>query len=252
MSIDYSRLAEIYDIYVRVTQDIPFFLRETKKTDGSVLELMAGTGRLSLPLLAAGGQVVAQIKMLVILRKKLAARGMIAPIYQMDVCQLALARQYDLILLPFNSFSEITSQADQLLALRRIYDHLADGGRFICTLHNPVIRLKTLDGQLRLIGDYPRSDGKGRLFFWLIEKLDSQTGIVDGRQFYEEYDEKGTMVSKFFVDTNFALISKEQFENLASEAGLEVTDLYGDYGYDEFTPEESPSLVYVFEKRSKK
>ena len=135
MSIDYSRLAEIYDIYVRVTQDIPFFLRETKKTDGSVLELMAGTGRLSLPLLAAGIDLTCvdrSPEMLVILRKKLAARGMIAPIYQMDVCQLALARQYDLILLPFNSFSEITSQADQLLALRRIYDHLADGGRLVC------------------------------------------------------------------------------------------------------------------------
>ena len=100
MSIDYSRLAEIYDIYVRSTQDIPFFLRETKKTDGSVLELMAGTGRLSLPLLAAGVDLTCvdrSPEMLVILRKKLAARGIVAGVLG-GIVLLVNAAAYALIL----------------------------------------------------------------------------------------------------------------------------------------------------------
>ena len=54
LQIDYDSVAEIYDLYVTADYDIPFFLSETAKVEGPVLELTAGTGRLSLPLVQAG------------------------------------------------------------------------------------------------------------------------------------------------------------------------------------------------------
>jgi hypothetical protein len=51
---NYDYIADLYDIYVPVTFDIDFFVRETKKSSGEVLELMSGTGRVSIPLLEAG------------------------------------------------------------------------------------------------------------------------------------------------------------------------------------------------------
>jgi hypothetical protein len=47
--IDYDSVAEIYDLYVTADYDIPFFLSETAKVEGPVLELTAGTGRLTSP-----------------------------------------------------------------------------------------------------------------------------------------------------------------------------------------------------------
>lgn len=51
---NYDYVADLYDVYVPATFDIDFFLKETGQTSGEVLELMSGTGRVSIPLLEAG------------------------------------------------------------------------------------------------------------------------------------------------------------------------------------------------------
>ncbi len=84
----FSRIADLYDTYVQVDFDIPFFLQETRKCSGEVLELMSGTGRVSLPLVEAGVRLTCVDKsaeMLTILRHKLAARNLSANIVQADV-----------------------------------------------------------------------------------------------------------------------------------------------------------------------
>jgi hypothetical protein len=53
-AIDFDRVADLYDVYVRFSDDIPFFLEACANAGGTVLELMCGTGRLSLPLIEAG------------------------------------------------------------------------------------------------------------------------------------------------------------------------------------------------------
>ena len=52
--MDYSLIADLYDSYVQTALDTPFFLGETRNVKGEVLELMAGTGRVSIPLLEQG------------------------------------------------------------------------------------------------------------------------------------------------------------------------------------------------------
>jgi SAM-dependent methyltransferase len=51
---DYDYIADLYDTYVPAAFDIPFFVDEARKSPGDVLELMSGTGRVSIPLLEAG------------------------------------------------------------------------------------------------------------------------------------------------------------------------------------------------------
>lgn len=78
----YAWIASLYDRFVKTDYDVPFFINETKKTDG-VLELMAGTGRLTIPLLEAGIQVTAvdfSAEMLAVLRPKLSQKGLNAVI----------------------------------------------------------------------------------------------------------------------------------------------------------------------------
>ena len=55
-AMDYSRVAELYDAYVTTDFDVAFFLTEAHGAK-HVLELMSGTGRLSLPLIRAGARL---------------------------------------------------------------------------------------------------------------------------------------------------------------------------------------------------
>lgn len=251
-AIAWDWVASLYDTYVTVTADVPFYLAEASGVTGETLELMCGTGRVSIPLAEAGARLTcvdASAGMLARLRAKLerlptAARNI--TVLEADVRQLDLDRQFDLVLLPFHSFSELTDEADQRAALATVARLLRDGGRFICPLHNPPARRATLDGQLRLVGRFPL--GEGQLHLWSVASYDPITRLADGVQLYEEYDDVGTMLRKRQLPIRFALHDHDQFEAMALAAGLHVVGLYGDYAYAPFQPETSPYQVWVLAK----
>jgi ubiquinone/menaquinone biosynthesis C-methylase UbiE len=108
--IQWDSVASLYDRYVTATFDLPFFLAQAAAVPGRVLELMAGTGRVSLPLLEAGVKLTCvdlSGEMLSRLREKVVARGLDATVVQADVRSMDLAETFDLAILPFNSFSEL-------------------------------------------------------------------------------------------------------------------------------------------------
>ncbi|MEQ8999092.1 MAG: class I SAM-dependent methyltransferase [Coleofasciculus sp. B1-GNL1-01] len=247
--IEWDRVAELYDIYVHSDIDISFFIRETCNVSGQILELMAGTGRVSIPLLEAGVSLVcvdASAQILAVLQKKLVQKGLSARIQRADVRELNLQECFDLAIIPFNSFSELLSKKDQESTLQSIHNHLREGGRLICTLHNPNVRLKLVDGSLRLEGTY--SLEKQQLLFWGLEKQQSNHCIVDRTQFYEIYDHHGFLQSKRLLNMQFCLIQKQDFEEMAQKAGYKIVAVYGDYSYSEFNSETSPSMIFILQK----
>jgi len=251
--MNYDLISNYYDKYVNFTLDIPFFIKESTRTKGSVLELMCGTGRVTLPLIEAGVSLSAvdvSRTMLQILKNKLEKHGLSATIFQQDIRGLNLGRNFDLIFLPFHSFTELETTSDQNKALKSVYEHLNDGGRFICTLHNPAIRLKTVTGQLRLLGKYPLNT-ENSLLVWCAENYNPLEKIVVGVQIYEEYDNQGKMRSRTVIELKFALIDKTQFESLVNSAGFEISNTYGDYSYSEFNEASSPVMIFVIQKKRK-
>ena len=250
-AIDYTRIAEIYDIYVDTDFDIPFFLKEAKKYPAKVLEMMSGTGRVSIPLIEAGIDLSCldnSPEMLNIFRNKLKERNLSARIYEMDVCEMSLDKKFPLIFIPFHSFSEILSPADQHKTLALIHQHLTINGRFVCTLHNPQIRLEQVDGQLRLIKKCPLSENQGFLLLKIAENYDPDTHIVNGLQIFELYDQAGIIRSKIEMNIQFYLHQKKDFEKLVKSAGFKVVDLYGDYDYAEFVEPTSPFMIWILGK----
>jgi SAM-dependent methyltransferase len=245
-------VADLYDDYVTATADIPFFVEEARVVAGPVLELMAGTGRISLPLAEAGVDLTCvdlSGPMLARLRAKLAAKGLNAAVCEMDVASLDLAeRRFPLILLPFQSFAELLDPEEQRAALGRIAMHLADGGRFICTLHNPRVRRRTIDGQLRLLGTVPLSRRTGTLLLWSVQQPDADDAIVRAGQIYEVYDEDGRMEEKRWLDVRFRLIEPSEFRSMAESAGFRVVALYGDYDRTPFDEDQSPYMVWVLKR----
>lgn len=244
--IDFGKVADIYDTYVRADHDIPFWIEEAGRTGGRILELTSGTGRVSLPLLEAGIDLTCVDycpEMLTVLKSKTERAGLSCTVVEMDIIELSLPIQYDLIFIPSNSFSEIIDRKNEKTALTRIRAHLAENGVFICTLQNPAVRRSDLYEKNGVIGKFETADG-GTLTVSSQLEHDEKSGIVHGFQFYEFHDENGRAVGKRSLEVNFRLIEREEFENLAGSAGFEVTDMYGDYDYAKFSGEKSPYMIW--------
>lgn len=248
-AMDYTKVAEFYDVYAQTDIDVPFFLQEAQGC-GRVLELTSGTGRLSIPLLQANVPLSCldnSPEMLAVLRRKLRERGLSAPIHEMDAISFSLAEKFDLIIIPFNAFAEITDPAAQQQMLATIRIHLTAQGRLICTLHNPAIRLRNIDGQVHLRGHYALPDKQGTLSLSSLERYDPTTHLVTGAQFYEVRGPDGAQRSQWSMDLKFCLHTSETFRALVSAQGYRVVAVYGDYGRSAFQPEASPFMIWMLE-----
>jgi SAM-dependent methyltransferase len=248
--IDYSRVADLYDSYVRTTLDIPFFLKEAQKVSGDVLELMSGTGRISLPLVESGAHLTCvdrSPELLAILRGKLLNRGLASDVLETDVRNLAIDKHFDLVLLPSQSFDELLDPDDQRSMLTAVHAMLSPHGRFICTLHNPYIRLRRTDGRFRLQGKYSRGDGS-TLLVWVLENYDSISRLVVGIELYDEFDTRGLLKSRRLLEVQYSVPGRSEFERMAKSVGFKIAALYGGYSYADFIEEESPYQIWVLKK----
>lgn len=189
-----------------------------------MLELTAGTGRVLLPLARAGidlNCVDISGPMLARLRAKLAAEVLRAEVVEADVATLDLPRRdYALVLLPFQWFGELVSVEAQRDALERIAAHMAPGARFVCTLHNPAVRRRTIDGPLRLVGSFPVPEQDRTLLLWSVQVEDPREPVVGATQLYELYDPGGLLVEKCKLDVRFPLVEREGFEAMAAGGRL--------------------------------
>ena len=249
-SIQFDRVADLYDSYVDTDFDIPFFVQKAKLSGGKVLELTSGTGRVSIPLLREGVDLTCidhSAGMLALLREKTEKEGLQCNIVVMDMSELSLNERYNLIFIPFNSFSEILDPELQRRVLLRIRTHLADDGEFVCTLHNERVRLQNIDGRPGTLGRFPLSTG-GSLVVRYHFNYDNAAHIAHGFQYYEIYDQTGRMIGERSLEINFYLFTKNDFESMVRSCGFEVAELYGDYANGKFEEDSSPFMIWTLRK----
>lgn len=250
-ALDYEKIAHLYDSYLRFTDDLPFFLQECQKIGGTVLELMCGTGRISIPLLEAGVSLTcvdASPAMLAILRQKLADKGLSAQVVETDVTDLKLKSIFDLVLLPFQSFLELRTEADRRKALKEIARSLKQNGLFICTLHNPRVRLQSIKQGASHYGPFPRIDGVGFVSLSVELNYESETGIVRGWQTICELDSAEQKVAEHRLPVQFSLIEFNVFQELLQSAGFEIEEVFGNYDFSPFVSETSPYIIVLSRK----
>ncbi len=137
---------EVYDALTQATfqGDVDFYVRAARACDGPVLELGAGTGRVTWPIGQAGGEIVgldnspwmievarakAERHALVVQRRVEFVRG--------DMRSFDLGREFALVIIPFRAFQGLITPAAQRESLRCIWRHLGEGGLLIIDLFDP-------------------------------------------------------------------------------------------------------------------
>lgn len=245
-TIDFDAVADLYDAYVQTDFDISYWLSEAKRANGPVLELTCGTGRVSLPLLRAGVDLTCidySVGMLARLRAKLKEAGLSCAVHQQDITQLDLPARFRLIFIPFHSFSEIVDPVARRRTLERIRRHLSDGGAFICTLQNPVVRAATLDGTLQTMGTFSLGGGRSMTLSARMA-YNAATGVVSGEQIYELRRGEEAPYEMRVLPVRFALLARSDFEALARSTGWTIRALHGDYGCTPFDDASSPFMIF--------
>ncbi len=247
VAIDYASMADLYDSCVHFDDDIPFFRDICSAVEGPVLELMAGTGRVSIPLLEAGVELTCvdySEEMLAVLRAKLERSNLSARVIKQDVRYLDLDSRFALAILPFHAFAELLTDEDRRMALAAVHASLAPGGSFVCTLHNPLVRLRSISAELTTLCRSPAPGDEGEIVLRIRGAFDERSGTVTGMQILEHIDREGCKREARRIPVRFALLERHSFEQLAREAGFEVEALHGDYMRSDFDPEESPYMIW--------
>lgn len=204
--------------------------------DARVLELGAGTGRVT-ALLACGGARVLGIdlsaEMLARARARLADQPA-AELLQADMRQLALGERFDLVVAPDDPFSHLVEDADRDAALGCVAAHLAPGGRFVLDA------LWMTDRQLargRRSERRIEMDGRALLIQerWRCDPADAR---CDARYRYELAGAPPRSAS--FEARAWTL---DELDARLTRAGLAVEQRWGDYARARFDPARSRHLI---------
>jgi SAM-dependent methyltransferase len=138
----YDKIARVYDPWSRsVVEDVPFYVEEAVRSGGPVLELGVGTGRVAVPIAAAGIQVVGvdlSAGMLEVAREQAELAGIDVDLRQGDMRDPPVAETFPLVICPFRSLLHMETDSDRRSALRAVSRRLAKGhGRFVFDVFTP-------------------------------------------------------------------------------------------------------------------
>lgn len=132
---DQVRAAFMETVYRAADRDdVAYYVDHATSVDGPVLELGCGAGRIYLELLEASVDadgIDRSAASLARLRETAEARGLDPSVWQADMTEFGVDREYALVTCPFNAVQEVTSVERQLALFEAAYDALAPGGAFV-------------------------------------------------------------------------------------------------------------------------
>ena len=241
-----AALARLYDLDLTDDPgDVDLYRALADRGRGRVLELAVGTGRVAIPLAAAGHRVTGVDNDSHILDRararaaaEIAGSGGTLELVEADLVGLALAEgaAYDLGFLALNSLMALRTRTAQQAAIQALADHLVHGG------------IAAVDVWLPDADDLARYDG-GQILEWarpepttdaIVTKTgsaqyDAATGTIALTTIFEE-GPQGAAAVRWVRRDRLRLVSADELTGFAEAAGLRVETLAGSYDLEPHGP----------------
>lgn len=231
--MDYPEyVSRFYDvIYKEVNsgEDVRFYLEQIMKTNGSVLEVGSGTGRLFLKALDQGADIygldISQ-SMLGVLKSKLQP-GDHHRLSNQSITDFTLSRKFDLIVAPFRVFMHLLTVEDQLKALNNVGNHLTANGLFIFDVFVPNLKMLTegVDNAVDYDGEY--APGK-RLKRITSVKSDLILQCSNVKMSFIWDDSEGNQLNETW-DFQMRYYFRYELEHLIARSKLNLVEIAGDF-----------------------
>jgi len=225
----YDAFAPIYDDWsAHMTEDVSFYVELARESEGPLVELAVGNGRVAIPVARETERPVlgidASAAMLEQARERAAAAGVALQLRQGDMRDFELDEAAGLIYVPFRSLLHLPTWADRRRVFERVHASLRPGGRFAWNafVFDPRIAAR-IDGEWQ-----------------------EQNGIrhrVDQAKHDNRIDitlESGDAISLWWLN-------RSEWEGLIEVAGFEVEAHYGGFELEPFD-ESANEFVWVVRK----
>jgi SAM-dependent methyltransferase len=239
------------DLYDVVTPsafqgDVDWYCRRARECGGPVLELGAGTGRVTLAIASAGASIHAldsSQAMLDALKAKLAIlspdiQALVTPVAG-DMRTFDLPERFALIICPFRSFLHNVSESDQLACLARVRRHLRPGGRFAFNVFHPSLTFMAqhagpLAGVWRWTDTRVLATG-GWVDRSEANRYDTVGQVVYSQHRYDVYGADGHLERTSMLRLELAYLYPADIRRLLAAAGFRDVLIKGGFDGREFT-----------------
>jgi SAM-dependent methyltransferase len=210
----YDAIAELYDPWsASVVEDVAFYVSEARRARPPVVELGVGTGRIAVPIAAAGIPVIgvdSSPGMLEVCRARAAREGVVEllDLRLGDLRDPPVSTPVELVISPFRSFLHLESEPDRRAALAAVFGVLTPGGRLVFDVFAP--------------GDDDIEQTHGR---W----LEREPGIFERALWDRDARRLVLSVRGEAAESTMSLawVSPEEWRTLLAETGFAVEAHYG-------------------------
>lgn len=221
----YDAIAGIYDPWsASVVEDVDYYVEEAVRSGGPVVELAVGSGRIAVPIAAAGIDVIGVDQssgMLAAARAYAEREGVLdrLDLRKGDLREPPVEGLVPLVIIPFRTLLHLPDVTEKLRALRAAASLLGPDGRLVFDVFAPSRE------------DIDETDGR-----W----IEREPGIFERADWDEDTRTLTLSVRSGDAAAAFTLhwLSPTEWRGLIGEAGLEVEALHGWFDRRPFAGEE--------------
>lgn len=240
-----KNFARFYDaIYhtLRDGVDNRYFLDRIRETNGRILEVGVGTGRLFIEALRQGADIygidVSQT-MIDVLKEKLGSI-MQKRVYNQNIIDFNLQQKFDLVIAPFRVMMHLIEKEDQLRALNHVYQNLNRGGIFVFDVFIPDLKalITGVQNQVDFDGEYLPGKHLRRIVSTRPDLLNQIIHV----NFRIEWDENGEIKTEDW-DLPLRYFFRFELEHLVERSRFKSYSILGDYSGNLLNPDSKDYIV---------
>jgi SAM-dependent methyltransferase len=223
--------ADLYDLVaadVAPAGQAAFYLRQAQACGGPVLELACGTGRLTLPIAAAGFDTTgldASAAMLAGAERKARENGLHIGFIHGDMGSFELGRRFRMIFIGARSLQHLTDTADLVACFSAVSRHLEEDGAFAFDIFNPDMRILARDKLQRFpVGEYQHAE-LGKLTLEEATDYDPASQVSRTTWYFSTREQRDSLVVPLVLRSIFP----QELPLLVHAGGLRLEQRFGDF-----------------------
>ncbi len=224
--------------------DIPFYEHWAKQTNGPILELACGTGRIAKHLIESGFNYTG-LDLSSVFIDYCRSNFPNGKFTTGDMCDFNLGQKFNLIFIPFNSFLHLYKEDEMTQCLKSIQNHLSDNGKFLLDIFVPNPEFLYRDPDKKYEEMTIIHPNGGECTVWQKNQYKEETEINHIHWFFN----RGNIEPMDEYDFDMRMIYPDTMDRVLSDSDFTIEEKWGDYDGEPFN-ETSLLQLYICSKRS--